>query len=49
MLSETDGWTEDFIATPSENSRIFLLGIIKGNNLNKIIVHNLDLFYKTEI
>jgi len=37
MLSETDGWTENFIATPSENSRIYLLGIIKGNILNKNI------------
>lgn len=31
MLSETDGWADNFTETPSETSRKFLLGLIKGN------------------
>jgi len=30
MLSETDGWTEDKVETPSETSRQYLLNQIKG-------------------
>lgn len=30
ILSETDGWTEDLVKTPSETSREYLLRKIKG-------------------